>query len=126
MDTQNLENTDTKIMMIVGSPQTAFRWWQVPCEGVGLARMEFIINNVIRCHPMALLEYDRLKDVRAKQLIDRATRGYETRSAYFVERLARAMASIAAAQYPHPVVVRMSDFKSNEYADLVGLSLIHI
>jgi pyruvate,water dikinase len=120
VDTSELATTDTRIMMIVGSPQTAFRWWQVPCEGVGLARMEFIINNVIRVHPMALLQPELVKDPRATRIIAKTIRGYPDGATYFVERLARAMAAIASAQHPHPVVVRMSDFKSNEYADLVG------
>jgi len=120
VDTGDLPETKTRIMMIVGSPQTAYRWWQVPCEGVGLARMEFIINNVIRVHPLALLHYDAITDDETRWAIDKLVRGYADRSEYFVDKLARAMAGIGAAQWPHPVIVRMSDFKSNEYADLLG------
>lgn len=117
---ENLPKTDTKIMMIVGSPQTTFRWWRVPCEGVGLARLEFIINRVIRAHPMALVHPEKVKDPWDLNTIEDLTRGYQDKKAYFVDKLAWAMASIAAAQWPHPVIVRMSDFKTNEYADLVG------
>ncbi len=120
VDTGDLPTTKTRIMMIVGSPQTAYRWWQIPCEGVGLARMEFIINNVIRVHPLALLHYDQIADDETRWAIDKLVRGYENRADYFVDKLARAMAGIGAAQWPHPVIVRMSDFKSNEYADLLG------
>jgi len=120
VDTADLPETETKILMIVGSPQTAYRWWRVPCEGVGLARMEFIINNVIRVHPLALLHFDQVEDDDARHAIERITRGYDDKPSYFVDKLARAMAGIAAAQWPNPVIVRMSDFKSNEYADLIG------
>ena len=120
VDTGDLPETKTDILMIVGSPQTAYRWWRVPCEGVGLARMEFIINNVIRVHPLALLHFDELEDDDARYTIERITRGYDSKPAYFVDKLSRAMAGIAAALWPHPVIVRMSDFKSNEYADLIG------
>jgi len=120
VDTGDLPETKTQIMMIVGSPQTAYRWWRVPCEGVGLARMEFIINNVIRVHPLALLHYDQITDDETRWAIDKLVRGYDSRTDYFVDKLARAMAGIGAAQWPHDVIVRMSDFKSNEYADLLG------
>ncbi|HHO53252.1 MAG TPA: phosphoenolpyruvate synthase [Deltaproteobacteria bacterium] len=120
LDVGELPETKTQIMMIVGSPQTAFRWWRVPCEGIGLARMEFIINSVVRVHPLALLSDARIPDPTIRQRIAEVIRGYPDGETFFVERLASAMASIAAAQHPHPVVVRMSDFKSNEYAQLIG------
>ena len=120
LDTSNLPETKTKVQMIVGSPQTAFRWWNVPFEGVGLARMEFIITGVIRAHPLALLHLDRLADEDAAHEIRDIIRGFPDGASFFVDRLARGMAGIAAACWPHPVVVRMSDFKTNEYADLVG------
>jgi pyruvate,water dikinase len=107
-------------MMNIASPLGAFRWWRLPVQGIGLARMEFIINNVIQAHPLALLNYDDLQDESAKERIDELTRGYENRTEYFVEHLARGVAQIAAAQYPHDVIVRMSDFKTSEYADLIG------
>jgi len=120
VDMDDVPETKTKILMIAGSPQTAYRWWRVPCEGVGLARMEFIINNVIRVHPLALLHYDQVIDDDTRRQIEKITRGYADKPTYFVDKLSRAMAGIAAAQWPHPVIVRMSDFKSNEYADLIG------
>lgn len=115
-----LPHTRTKLMMNIASPDSAFRCWEVPNDGVGLARIEFIINDVVRAHPMALLKYDHLEDRKAKSEIDQLTRGYKDRSGFFVERLAEGVAMIAAAFYPNPVIVRMSDFKSNEYANLIG------
>ncbi|MEZ4237487.1 MAG: phosphoenolpyruvate synthase [Myxococcota bacterium] len=120
VDVSDLPETKTRIMMITGSPQTTFRWWRVPCEGVGLARLEFIINNVIRVHPMALVKGAEVADPEARRQIAEATRGYPDGETFFVETLSRAMAGIAAAQHPHPVIVRMSDFKTNEYAQLIG------
>jgi pyruvate,water dikinase len=120
VDTSALPETRTKVQMIVGSPQTAFRWWNVPYEGVGLARMEFIISGIIRAHPLALLDVETLADQAAAAEIRQMIRGYADGAAYFVDKLARGMAGIAAAAWPHPVIVRMSDFKTNEYADLVG------
>jgi len=120
VDLQNLPTTKTRIMMNIASPAAALRWWRLPCEGIGLARMEFIINNIIKIHPMALVHFDRLKDETAKTQIRELTGGYEDKPEYFVDYLARGIAKIAAAQYPEPVIVRMSDFKTNEYADLIG------
>lgn len=110
----------TRVMMNIASPAAAFRWWRLPCEGIGLARMEFIINNVIKIHPMALVRFDTLEDKEAKKQIEKLTRGYEDKTGYFVNHLAQGIAKIAASQYPEPVIVRMSDFKTNEYADLIG------
>jgi pyruvate,water dikinase len=117
---ENIPQTKTKIMMNIASPSAAFRWWQLPCEGIGLARMEFIINNIIKIHPMALVQFDVLKDERAKKQIEQLTSGYKDKTEYFVDHLARGIAKIASSQYPHPVIVRMSDFKTNEYAELIG------
>jgi pyruvate, water dikinase len=117
---EGLPDTKTQIMMNIASPAAAFRWWRLPCRGIGLARMEFIINNIIKAHPMALLQYDKLEDKDAKRRIRELTRNYEDKSTYFVDQLAQGIATIAASQYPDPVVVRMSDFKTNEYADLIG------
>jgi pyruvate,water dikinase len=124
-ETEELDVTDapetlTQIMLNVASPGAALRWWRLPCQGIGLARMEFIINNIIKIHPMALVRFHTLEDNSAREEILRLTAGYADRPGYFVERLARGIAKIAASQYPHPVIVRMSDFKTNEYADLVG------
>jgi pyruvate,water dikinase len=117
---ENIPETQTQIMLNIASPAAAFSWWQLPCEGIGLARMEFIINNIIQVHPMALVRFDTLKDETAKRQIEPLTEGYSSKTEYFVEHLARGIAKIAASQYPHPVIVRMSDFKTNEYADLIG------
>jgi len=120
VDLDEVPETETKLMMNIASPGGAFRWWRLPAEGIGLARMEFIINNVIKIHPLALLRPDEVEDGEARQQIARLIRGYEDGSRYFVEHLARGIAKIAASQYPEPVIVRMSDFKTNEYADLIG------
>ena len=117
---EDLPETRTRIMMNIASPAAAFRWWRLPCKGIGLARMEFIINNIIKIHPMALVRFDRLQDKKAKRMIEELTEGYAGKEDYFVEHLARGIARIAAARYPHPVIVRMSDFKTNEYANLIG------
>jgi pyruvate,water dikinase len=107
-------------MMNIASPAAAFRWWRLPCRGIGLARMEFIISGIIKAHPMALVHYDQLQDQAAKQQILELTRNYADKTEYFVDQLARGIATIAASQYPEPVIVRMSDFKTNEYAELLG------
>lgn len=120
VDLEKIPETDTQIMMNIASPAAAFRWWRLPCQGIGLARMEFIINNIIKIHPMALVQFDDLKDKAARKEIKNLTRGYDNLPDYFVEKLARGIAKIAAAQYPDDVIVRMSDFKTNEYADLIG------
>ena len=120
IDVSNLQETSTKIMMNIASPSASFRWWKLPLAGVGLARMEFIIENIIKIHPMALVRFDELESRRTKKEISRLTSGYDDRSHYFVDLLSRGIARIAASQYPHEVVVRMSDFKTNEYADLIG------
>jgi len=120
VDLETLPETRTQIMMNIASPAAAFRWWRLPCRGIGLARMEFIINNIIKAHPMALVQYDSLEDREAKRKIRELTRHYEDKTEYFVDQLAQGIATIAASQYPHQVIVRMSDFKTNEYADLIG------
>jgi len=120
MNLKDIPETRTRVMMNIASPAAAFRWWRLPCEGIGLARMEFIINNIIKIHPMALVRFDTLEDKEVKKRIEKLTRGYEDKTEYFVDHLARGIAKIAASQYPEPVIVRMSDFKTNEYADLIG------
>ena len=120
IDVAHIPETRTKIMVNLGDPSAAFRWWRLPADGVGLARMEFIIGNLIRVHPMALVHYDKVKDRRARAQIAQITRGYADRTEYFVDTLARGVARIAAAHYPNPVIVRLSDFKTNEYARLIG------
>lgn len=116
----DVPETETDLMLNVGSPAAAFRWWRLPSKGVGLARMEFIISNHIQIHPMALVRFEELEDQRARERIVELTRGYEDKTDYFVDHLSRGIAKIAAASWPHPVIVRMSDFKTNEYADLIG------
>jgi pyruvate,water dikinase len=120
VDLSQVPETDTDVMLNVGNPMSALRWWRLPCDGVGLARLEFIVSNMIKCHPMALIEYDQIEDEEVRAQIDQLTVGYADKSRYFVDTLARAVAYIAAAVYPKPVIVRMSDFKTNEYADLIG------
>ena len=120
VDLAAIPETRTHIMMNIASPAAAFRWWRLPCDGIGLARMEFIINNVIKIHPMALAHFDEITEPDVCARIEDLTRGYDDKRQYFVDHLARGIAKIAASQYPEPVIVRMSDFKSNEYANLIG------
>jgi len=120
IDFKSIPPTRVKVMLNLANPAAAFRWWRIPADGVGLARMEFVVSNHIRIHPMALVRHDPLKDDEANRTIAELTAGYEPRTDYFVDRLARGLGRIAAVQYPHPVIVRMSDFKTNEYANLIG------
>lgn len=117
---ENLPKTRTKILMNVGNPEEAFGLAAIPCDGVGLARLEFIIANHIKAHPLALLNFDKLEDATVKREVYKMTYLYERKADFFVDKLARGVAMIAAAFYPNPVVLRMSDFKSNEYANLLG------
>ncbi|NWF91668.1 MAG: phosphoenolpyruvate synthase [Syntrophaceae bacterium] len=119
-DMEHFERPQTKIMMNVGNPDNAFHLSFIPNDGVGLARLEFIINNSIRIHPMALIHFDELRDEHAKKEIDHLTAGYEDKKLFFIDRLAQGVGKIAAAFYPKDVIVRMSDFKTNEYANLIG------
>jgi pyruvate, water dikinase len=108
-----------KIMMNVGNPELAFEFAQLPNAGVGLARLEFIINNVIGIHPKAILDIDRLPASKREEILRRA-RGYANARDFFIEKLTEGVATIAAAFWPQPVIVRLSDFKSNEYRKLLG------
>lgn len=110
----------TQVMLNLADPAAAYRWWRLPARGVGLTRMEFVIDNEIKVHPMALAHFAELPEGPDKEEIERLTAGYADKGEYFVERLSRALARIAAVGHPHPVIVRMSDFKTNEYASLVG------
>ncbi|MGZ9275083.1 MAG: phosphoenolpyruvate synthase, partial [Nitrospira sp.] len=117
---QGLQRPKTKVMMNVGNPEGAFSLSVIPNDGVGLARVEFIISTYIKAHPLALLDYDRLDDVAVKAEIDRVSVGHSDKPRFFVDKLAEGVAMIAAAFYPKDVIVRLSDFKSNEYANLLG------
>jgi len=109
----------TRILLNVGNPELAFKLAQYPVDGVGLARMEFIFASWIRVHPLALTRYDRLP-IRVKRQVDELTRGYPSKEEYFIDKLAQGIAVIAAAFYPREVILRFSDFKTNEYAHLLG------
>jgi pyruvate,water dikinase len=119
-DLSQLARPATEIMVNLGNPELAFQTSLLPTDGVGLARMEFIISEAIKIHPMALLHPERIEDPTERQEIERLTASYASPADYFVERLAEGVGTIAAAFHPKPVIVRMSDFKSNEYAALIG------
>ncbi|MCY7286795.1 MAG: phosphoenolpyruvate synthase [Cryobacterium sp.] len=120
IDLGTVPETRTNVMVNIASPAAAFEWWRLPADGVGLARMEFIINNLIRIHPMALVHPDRVTDRGAVRQIEELTRGYVDPKEYFVQTLALGIAKLTAPYHPNPVIVRMSDFKTNEYAHLIG------
>lgn len=120
IDISKINIPETKVMLILAHPDMAFRYSMLPNSGVGLMRMEFIINNVIKIHPMALFHFDKLKDDTVKKQIQELTHHYPDKKDYFIHKLAEATATIAASFYPKDVIVRMSDFKSNEYANLIG------
>ena len=119
VDIGSLPATRTDIMVNIANPAAAFQWWRLPARGVGLARMEFIINAHIKVHPMALVHPDRVSAEAQRQIRD-LTKGYSDPSEFFVDVLARGIAKLASPYYPHPAIVRLSDFKTNEYAHLVG------
>ncbi len=112
--------TRTKVMLNLANPAAAFRWSKLPMDGVGLARMEFVVSNAVKVHPLALTRFDQLKDEAAKAEVAALTKGYTDKGDYFVDRLALGLARIAAFCHPKPVIIRMSDFKTNEYANLLG------
>jgi len=120
VDLAALPRPATRVMLNVGNPGEAFRLAALPNDGVGLARIEFIIASFVRVHPLALLHPDRIVDPAVRAEVDALTQGYADRGEYFVERLAEGVATIAAAFFPKDVIVRLSDFKSSEYAGLVG------
>jgi pyruvate,water dikinase len=117
---QQLGRTATKVMINAATPSAALRSWPLPIDGIGLARMEFIIANLIRVHPMALVQFERVTNREDRETIEQLTAGYPRRTDYFVEQLSLGIAQIAASQYPRSVIVRTSDFKTNEYATLIG------
>lgn len=116
---RGLERPRTKIMMNVGNPEEALRLSFLPNDGVGLAREEFIITSSVKVHPLALLDYEKL-DAAVRREIEQLTLGYDSKPEYYVDKLAQGVATIAAAFYPKEVIVRLSDFKTNEYANLIG------
>lgn len=120
IDLEKLPSIKTKVMINIASPDGAFHWWHLPTHGIGLARMEFIINNIIKIHPMALVHFDTLRNAKTKKIIENLTKRYPDKKDYFVDNLAISLAKIAASSYPNDVIVRMSDFKTNEYANLIG------
>ncbi len=120
IDLDKLGKPKTEVMLILANPGTAFNNAMLPVNGVGLMRLEFVINNSIKVHPLALMKFDEIEDEKVREEIEKITIGYEDKKEYFVEKLSRAVGTIAAAFYPKDVIVRMSDFKSNEYADLIG------
>jgi pyruvate,water dikinase len=119
-DLQEMKRPRTRIMLNLGDPSQAYGLARIPNDGVGLARLEFIINNAIQAHPIALLHPERVSDKLARRRIEKLIGGYADGGEYFIDRLSQGVATIAAAFYPNDVIVRMSDFKSNEYANLLG------
>jgi pyruvate,water dikinase len=119
-DVGDMERPRTSVMINLGNPDLAFKSSFLPNDGVGLARMEFIVSESIKAHPLALIHPERVADPEARQTIDRLTRLHPDGTSFFVERLSEGIGTIAAAFWPKPVVVRMSDFKTNEYASLIG------
>src|ERR1700739_4659146 len=119
IELDSLPKIDVKIMMNVGNPDRAFDFASIPHRGVGLARLEFIINRMIGVHPRALLEFDRLASELKDQIREQIA-GYADPVSFYIDKLAEGIAQIAAAFAPEPVIVRLSDFKSNEYANLIG------
>lgn len=120
VDLGELPESRTAIMVNVASPAAAFRWWRLPADGVGLARMEFVVNNIVEVHPMALVHPERVRGEADRRRIAELTAGFPDGQEYFVQTLALGLAKLAAPYHPRPVIVRLSDFKSNEYAHLVG------
>ncbi|MEX2382489.1 MAG: phosphoenolpyruvate synthase [Opitutales bacterium] len=119
-DIRGIGRPRTRIMMNVGNPEEAFALSFLPSDGVGLAREEFIVTSYIKIHPLALLEFDKVQDLDARREIEERTRDYEPKSDFFVEKLAHGIAMLGAAFYPKDVILRLSDFKTNEYANLIG------
>jgi len=119
-DLKSIPKTKTKIMMNIGNPESAFEQSFIPNQGVGLAREEFIINSYIKIHPRALIDFDKLKDRKVIKQIEEITVGYKDKKQFFVDKLAEGIGMLGAAFYPKDVIVRMSDFKSNEYKNLIG------
>lgn len=120
IDFSKVQMPKTQVMLILGDPEKAFKYSFYPNNGIGLMRLEFIISNAVQIHPMALVKFDTLTDKDAKDKIQEITGHYTDKKEYFIDKLSQAVATIAAAFYPKEVIVRMSDFKTNEYANLIG------
>ena len=112
-------DTRTRCLLSIDGPDTAQSWWQLPAQGIGLAKIESIISKEVRIHPRALLEYDNISDDDLRLKIDRLTAAYDNRESYYIDRLARAIARMAAYAWPYPCVIRLNDFTSDEYQDLI-------
>ena len=119
-DVKDLPRPKTKIMMNIGSPEHAFSYSQIPNDGVGLAREEFIIDSHIKIHPLALLRFNEIKDKAVRAEINKITKGYDDKAEYFIDKLAEGVSIIGASFYPNDVIIRFSDFRTNEYAELIG------
>jgi pyruvate,water dikinase len=115
-----IPETRTQVMLNMANPAAAYRWWRLPADGVGLVRTEFVVGNLIKIHPMALVHPERVVGRGARRRIKALTVGYARGEEYFIDKLASGVARIASAYHPKPVIVRMSDFKTNEYAELIG------
>ncbi len=120
IDLSYLPEPPIPLLMNISSPEEALKWWHIPCQGIGLARIEFIINNTIQIHPMALAHLEKVSSSKTRRKIEQLTRRFPSPQDYFIENLASGLAQIAAIRYPDPVIVRFSDFKTNEYARLIG------
>lgn len=120
IDLSAMERPKTQIKLNLGNPALAFASTSIPNDGIGLARMEFIISSFIQIHPLALIHFDKLEDAQVKKQIEELTQGYSYKPQYFIDKLAQGVAMLAASVYPKPILVRMSDFKTNEYANLIG------
>jgi len=120
IDLDRLKTPTVKIMLNLANPDTCFKWWKLPSQGVGLARIEFIINNIVKIHPMALVKFEKVLDRKARKTIEELTERYVDKKDYFIDKLGQGIAKIAGTAYPNPAIIRFSDFKSNEYARLIG------
>lgn len=119
-DLSEIPTTKTNINLNLADPDSVFRWWKLPIDGIGLARMEFTVTEHVKAHPMALAHPEMISDPEVLWQIEELTKRFETPADYMVDTLARGLACLSAMCYPKPVIVRMSDFKTNEYATLLG------
>jgi pyruvate,water dikinase len=120
IDLKSLPQVNTKVMLNLANPEAAYRWWRLPADGIGLARMEFVVTNAIQVHPMALVHPERIKDEQVRNQVTSIASPYYHKPDYFVDKLAQGLAALCATVYPKPAIIRMSDFKTNEYAGLIG------